>query len=101
MSTPATARPAAAAAVSISRDDAVMHAWTQAAEEMRRLETTAQTTFATYHTACERAADEGFVCALELSPGLAAFYSTFKQALARDQGREIAQHDHDEWAGGA
>jgi hypothetical protein len=85
--------PPAGAALNVTRDDAVVKAWADAAAEMRRLEIHAWTIFSSYHAAQERAAAEGFVCDVGVSPGLAAYYSTYKQALARNRGREVEHED--------
>jgi hypothetical protein len=100
MSTPATARPAAAA-VSLTRDEATSRGWFKAADRVLRAEHEALAAFAELHAQTARAAEQGYTLGVDLTPGMAAFYSWWKQGVARQQGREIAQHDHDEWAGGA
>jgi hypothetical protein len=100
MTTPATVRPAAAA-LGITRDEATSRGWFKAADRVLRAEAEALAAFAELHAETARAADQGYTLGVDLCAGMAAFYSWWKQGIARQQGREIAQADHSEWADGA
>lgn len=77
-----------------SRLDLAMRAYTVATARMKALEQEAGMAFREYHDARERLEEEhGVSCDLELSPGISAAYSAYKQDLARAEGRRVVDED--------
>jgi hypothetical protein len=75
----------------ITRADAALRAIAKATKRMRQLETDALSTFAEYAAAQENGREEGLSFDLELSPGLAAYFSDWKQRKAAAAGRELSR----------
>lgn len=75
-----------------SRLDLAMRSYTVACARIRALEQEAKSSFAEYHDARERLNDEHqIVSDMKMSAGIEAAYSTYKQELARAEGRSIAR----------
>jgi hypothetical protein len=76
-----------------TRTAAEMNAITQTIEAIHQLTVRMQSLFAELHDRREKLADQGIVIDVALAPGIDAAYSLWKQARARQQGREIAAAD--------
>lgn len=77
-----------------TRLDLATRAYTVACARIRALEQEAASAFREYHDARERLYEEHRISSdMEMTAGIAAAYSTYKQELARAEGREIAKAD--------
>lgn len=78
----------------MSRLDLDMKAYTRATARMKAADQEGTLACREYHDAREKLVhDHGVSCDLELSPAFSAFYSAYKQDLAKRQGREIARSE--------
>jgi len=76
-----------------TRTGGAMSAGSKVVERVRRLEAEVHATFVEYLAAQEALAREGIAFDLELTPGLAAALSDFKQRRATSAARELARAD--------
>lgn len=74
-----------------TRGDVAFDAMARATERVRRLESEARQTFDEYDHARELCSGEGVAVDLELDPGIAAAFSSYKQQRARDAGNRDAR----------
>lgn len=79
--------------VTMSRTEAAMRSLTQAAERLRRLEAEEQAAFAEYQAARDACAVEGLVADVELTDGLAASFSLWKQRRAAAEAVALQRAD--------
>jgi hypothetical protein len=76
-----------------TRVEADMGAITQTIEELHRVQIKLQALFADLHDRREQLAADGISIDVELAPGVDAAYALWKQARAREHGREVEHED--------
>lgn len=78
---------------SMTRLDGAMRLGAEAVDRLHRLEQEAEAAFAQYVAAQERLREEGVTLDAELTPGIAAAFSQWKQNRAGDEGRRLQAAD--------
>lgn len=78
----------------LTRPDAALRAYAKAVNRLKQLEQEAEMAFAEYQHAQDACHQEGITADLQLTPGMAAAHSAWKQARDRSEARTIA---HDEY----